>query len=195
MLDEVILKGARVLLRNVTVSDVNENYYRWMNDPVVNRYMETRFRPQSYEDIRSFVEKTAAAPDAVFLAILFRAQDRHIGNIKLGPISRVHKRGEISFFIGDQSLWHKGLATEAVSLLTDFGLNTLGLVKITAGCYSNNLGSVRVFEKCGYIREAVLQKHYLLDNTFVDRVCFAKFAGASEMKGEASGTPGAAPKR
>ncbi len=176
MIDQVILEGSRVLLRNVTLSDVNENYYRWMNEPDVNRYMETRFRSQSYEDIRSFVEKTTADPDAVFLAIVFKAENRHVGNIKLGPISRVHQRGEISFFIGEQNFWHKGLATEAVSLLTDFGLKDLRLTKVTAGCYSNNFGSMRVFEKCGYLREAVLRRHYISESNLVDRICFCKFA-------------------
>lgn len=53
----LVLESNHVLLRRVQAADVNENYHRWMNDPEVNRYMETRFRPQSLDDIRSYVKK------------------------------------------------------------------------------------------------------------------------------------------
>jgi len=175
MIEEPSLDGTHVLLRPVSARDVTANYIRWLNDRLVNRFMETRFREHTEENIRDFVEKMRRDPDVYFMAIINKQEGFHIGNIKLGPVSRDHRRGEISFFIGEQALWGKGLATEAVSLLTDYGLSQLGLLKVTAGTYSNNIGSARVFEKCGYIREAVLRRHYVCEGELVDRFCFARF--------------------
>lgn len=173
--DDLILEGRRVFLRKVRIEDVNEHYFRWMNDPEVNRYMETRFRPQSMDDIRSYVQEMYTNPNAIFMAIVYKGENRHIGNIKLGPISRIHRRGEISFFIGEKRLWGSGLATDAVGLLTDYGLRKQGLVKISAGAYANNTSSIRVFEKLGYVKEGILRSHYFCEGEMVDRVCFAKF--------------------
>lgn len=175
MPDNLVLEGPNVLLREVETSDVNENYHRWMNDPEVNKYMETRFRSQSVEDIRDYVRKMNGAPDIIFLAIIYKKGNSHIGNIKLGPISKIHRRGEISFFIGEKRLWGKGLASEAVDLLTNYALEEIGLVKVTAGCYSSNSGSNRVFEKLGYVVEGVQLKHYFCEGKLEDRICRAKF--------------------
>lgn len=170
-----VLQGDRVLLRDVKLTDVNETYHRWMNDLEVNRYMETRFKSQSLYNIRDFVQRMNREPNTIFKAIIVKEENKHIGNVKLGPLSRVHLRGEISFFIGEQVQCGKGLATEAVSLLTAYGLLQLGLLKVTAGVYSNNISSMRVFEKCGYIREAVMRRHYVCEGELVDRICFARF--------------------
>ncbi|MFC1821085.1 GNAT family N-acetyltransferase [Thermodesulfobacteriota bacterium] len=51
------LDGERIYFREVRISDVNENYYSWMNDPEVNQYLETRYIPQSRENIKRYVEK------------------------------------------------------------------------------------------------------------------------------------------
>ena len=39
------LERERVYLREVRLSDVKERYYQWMNDPEINRSLETRFIP------------------------------------------------------------------------------------------------------------------------------------------------------
>jgi|WetSurMetagenome_2_1015567.scaffolds.fasta_scaffold106208_2 [ribosomal protein S5]-alanine N-acetyltransferase len=175
MIEELFLEGAHLLLRPVSANDVTASYIRWMSDPLVNRYMETRFREHTEDNIRDFVETMRRDRDICFMAIIHKQDGSHIGNIKLGPVSRIHGRGEISFFIGEKLLWGKGLASEAVSLLTEFGLSQRGLQKVTAGAYSNNIGSIRVFEKCGFIREAVMRSHYICEGERVDRICFARF--------------------
>ena len=41
------LSGQRLYLRAVRLSDVDEAYHRWMNDPEVTRFLESRFRPHT----------------------------------------------------------------------------------------------------------------------------------------------------
>lgn len=181
---EILLRGEKVFLRPVTLEDVSQAYCAWLNDPEVNRYLETRFAVQTLASVRSYVANATAAPDIIFLAIIEKATDRHIGNIKLGPVLQHHQRGEISFFIGEKGCWGKGYATEAVGLLTDYALCRLSLLKVTAGCYSTNLGSKRVFEKLGYEREAVFKKQYFSENTWVNSYSFAKFSGSLPCAGK-----------
>ena len=65
-----LVSGKRIYLREVRLADVTDAYCRWMNDPEINRFMETRFFNQSREAIESYVMETAADPDSVFLAIV-----------------------------------------------------------------------------------------------------------------------------
>lgn len=112
--------------------------------------------------------------DKYFLAITLNEDNRHIGNIKLA-LKPMHNTGEISLFIGDKSQWGKGIGTEAIALVRDFGLNNLGLAKLTAGCYAGNVGSARAFEKCGFQREAVLKSEYVSGERRLDGYRFAYF--------------------
>lgn len=169
----VLIEGSDIVLRTVTLSDVSETYLSWMNDAEVNQYMETRHRSQTLRDIESYVRSMIEKPNILFLAIVLRDGGEHIGNIKLEVVSQIHRRGEISLFVGDKRQWGKGIGSQAISLVKDFGLSKLGLHKLTAGCYSNNVASARAFEKAGFICEAVLKEHYLCGNEWVDRCCYA----------------------
>jgi hypothetical protein len=37
------------------MTDVNQKYYRWMNDPEVTQYLESRFYPNSMEALQDYV--------------------------------------------------------------------------------------------------------------------------------------------
>lgn len=49
--------------------------------------------------------------------------------------------------------WEKGFATEGVLCIFDWGFNVLQLHRISAGCAIANIGSFKVLEKAGMIRE------------------------------------------
>jgi len=178
---EVVLTGTDLLLRPVRLSDVNEDYVRWMNDPEVNRYLETRFRSQQRRDIEEYVRTMGEKPGVYFFAMVLKDGRLHMGNIKLEITSSIHRRGEISLFIGEKEQWGRGLASQAISMVSDFALSKLKLHKLTAGCYSNNPGSARAFEKAGFTREAVLKEEYQCEGKWVDRYCYA-LIDSSEMK-------------
>jgi ribosomal-protein-alanine N-acetyltransferase len=164
------LAGERLYLREVRPCDAGETYYRWMNDPEVTRFLESRFFPQSVEGLRQYVNERLGDRNNVFLAIVLRDGHRHIGNIKLGPIDWIHRRGDIGLLIGEKDCWGRGYATEAIRLLTDYAFATLNLRKLTAGAYAANEGSARAFEKVGFTREGLLKAHSFCQGTYVDLI-------------------------
>ena len=153
------LEGQRIYLREVRPEDVGQAYYRWMNDPEVTHFLESRYYPNSMEKIEEFVRARLGDRDQVFLAIVLKEGDRHIGNIKLGPINWIHRLGDVGIMIGEKQCWGKGYAAEAIGLMVDYAFETLGLHKLTAGCNVNNAGSCRAFEKAGFIVEGTLKEH------------------------------------
>ncbi len=164
------IEGERIYLREVRVSDVNDDYYRWLNDPEVNRYLETRYIPQSHENIRRYVEALDGKRDEIFTAICLKEDDRHIGNIKCGPINWVHGFGDISLLIGEKDCWGKGIATEAIRLLTNYAFNVLSLRKVKAGCYAINVGSQKAFKKAGFKVEGVLKDQWIVAGKPMDEI-------------------------
>ncbi len=93
-------------------SDINIKYVEWLNDPCVNQYLETRFSPQSLESVYLYWKTYQLDKNSPWFAICTLSNEDHIGNIKLGPIDWVHRRAEISLFIGERGCWGKGYAAE-----------------------------------------------------------------------------------
>jgi len=168
--EKIFIDGERIYLRRVMVSDVDTNYHRWMNDPEVTSYLESRFLSNGLESLRSYVEAMAKDRDNLFLGIILKEQDRHIGNIKLGPINWIHRYGDIGIIVGEKDCWGKGYAAEAIGLLSRYAFDVMNLNKLTAGCYGKNIGSVKTFQKAGFSVEGVREQQYICDGTYIDAV-------------------------
>lgn len=154
----------QVNLRPLTVNDVSERYIRWLNDPSVNQFLETRHQEQTYESCHSFVNYCNTCPNEHLFGIFSGIDDLHIGNAKIGFINQRYLKGELSLFIGDQKFLGKGIGCEVVHALTAFGFRQLGLMKIEAGCYEENIASLRTFLRIGYAIEGFSRSSVVSNN-------------------------------
>ena len=144
------LDGRTICLRCIEETDCTDEYLRWLEDPEVNQYLETRWSEQSMDSIKSFVRQIRESEDSILFAIIEKETKKHIGNIKIGPINKNHQFAMISYFIGNREYWGKGIASEAIGLVTRFGFENLGLHKLLAGYYASNIGSGKALENNGY---------------------------------------------
>lgn len=165
-----------VELFGLAPDDVTDEYVAWLNDPAVNRYLESRFVRHTIESTRQFVQSIADGDDSLLFGIRYVPDGRHVGNIKLGPVDRHHRRAEIGLLVGDRTVWGRGIATRAIGLATRYAFDALGLRKVTAGCYASNVGSRRAFEKAGFVVEAIRKRHFLLDGAPEDAVLLARWS-------------------
>lgn len=166
--------GPVVTLFLLDEADVGEDYVSWLNDPRVNRYLESRFATHTIESTRAFVR--GCLDDAG--SVLFGIRDpslggRHVGNIKIGPIDRRHGLGEVGLMIGEPQAWGRGLGTAAIAAAREVAWQQLGLRKLTAGCYASNVGSERAFLRAGFEVEGRRREHFLLDGRPEDLVLMA----------------------
>ena len=69
-----------------------------------------------------------------------------------------------------------GIATKAVRLVADYGLNQLELVRIYTGVFDFNKASQRVLEKAGFKLESVSEKSVCKNEKICDeyRYCLIK---------------------
>jgi len=90
-------------------------------------------------------------------AIENRLDKKIIGlfGLKLG--NEKYRRGEVWYKI-HSDFWNKGYATESLKAVINFGLENLKLHRIEAGCAVENIGSIKVLEKAGMVREGRLRQ-------------------------------------
>lgn len=73
----------------------------------------------------------------------------------------------------DERFAGRGIATEAVQLVLEFGFQTLNIHRIEAYVAPQNLASVRVLEKSGFIREGLLRQLLFINGVWVDHYMYA----------------------
>ncbi|MEH6499798.1 MAG: GNAT family protein [Pseudoalteromonas distincta] len=157
------LETERMILRPLTEADASQQYADWLNDPEVNQFLETRHFAQTVESCRAFIQQCNADPGSYLLGVFLKETGQHIGNVKVGFINSYYQRGQVSLFIGEKTFWGHGLSSELVRKVTRFAFEDLGLNRLEAGCYENNLASLRVFLKCGYTVEGFMREQVTLN--------------------------------
>lgn len=164
--------GEKVFLKILSEDDVDENYVEWLNDNEVTRFLESRWRAHSLEDLREYIKTINGSLNDILLGIHLKNQE-HIGNIKIGQIHPVHRFGDLGFLIG-RKYWNKGYGTEAIKLATEYAFKELNLNKLFAGIYCKNGGSYKAFMKAGYVEVGRLKRHVFFEGNYVDSIIVEK---------------------
>lgn len=170
MIQEHPIICERVILRTLDERDASERYTAWLNDPAVNRYLETRHA--SVEDLRRYIREKRESSEALFLGIFTKDTDEHIGNVKLEPI-----RGgaaTMGILIGDASWWGKGIATEVTNAVCAYVFGPMGLHEVNLGVIAENSAAIRVYEKCGFTVERIDRQAINHDGKLFDQVWMVK---------------------
>ena len=85
------------------------------------------------------------------------AENEFVGCCSLIPQSDVYRiNAEIGYWIGEQ-YWGNGYATEAVKQLVAIAFNQLGIHRVYAKIFEYNVASMRVLEKIGFEKEAIIK--------------------------------------
>jgi RimJ/RimL family protein N-acetyltransferase len=104
--------------------------------------------------------------------------DAAVGGIGYEIQPDVHRvSAEIGFWLGE-SLWGRGIMTEALRAVTEHAMRTHNLARLYASVFEWNPASMRVLEKAGYVREAVLRRSALKDGRVIDQVLYACTRGS-----------------
>lgn len=170
----------RLLIREMTESDVSLSYLHWLQDPEVNRFTEVRWQEITFKSLVDVIRQAKQAEDSAFLGTFDVDTGQHIGTLHITQISQVHQTAVIGFLIGEKLFWGKGLATEAIKAVTDLLLGQYKLRKVTAACYEGNRGSARALLKSGFTHEATHRHQLISGNVPVHELRFARFAADHE---------------
>lgn len=165
------LRSERIVLRKLRADDATPAYASWLDDPDVNRFLEVRHYAHTVESCRQFIAQMNDGDTQHLFGIFLAASERHIGNIKIGFVDPRYATAQASLFIGDKSMWGQGFGPEAIRLATTYGFVDLGLARIEAGVYEENLSSLKAFLKVGYTVEGFFRKKFVLEGRRVGSFC------------------------
>jgi len=86
----------------------------------------------------------------------------------------VHERsGQFGYWLGEP-YWGRGIMTAAVRATSEYVMSRFGLLRLEAPVFEWNPASMRVLEKCGFVREGVLRRSVFKDGRIIDSVLYAR---------------------
>jgi [ribosomal protein S5]-alanine N-acetyltransferase len=145
------MNGNRVLLRRLSESD-KEAIFFLRTDEVVNEFLY-RKKPANLEEAIQFInsiEVRINEGQSIFWAISLKNEPELIGTICLWNFSADNKVAELGYEMNP--LFHKrGLMTEAINCVIDYGFKSLKLNAIEAFTNKNNLRSIRLLQRIGFV--------------------------------------------
>lgn len=166
------MEESKVTIRKFKSDDADRMVMLANNENVsINLRDEFPF-PYTLRNAKKFL-KLVNSTDIIF-AFAVESDGLYVGNIGLVRETDVYRESaEIGYFIGEP-YWGRGIATQAVNLMTDFGFETLDLVRIHCGVFEFNKASQRVLEKCGFAKEGLSKQAVIKKGQIWDEVRYAK---------------------
>ncbi len=145
---------------------------RWLFDPDVLHWLQLSEDPaelRTEEAVRERYERMQADPFTETWRI-DTAEGRPVGQIELVEIHPLQGRAEVHLLLGEKDLWGRGYGARAVRRLVDHAFGELGLRRVFAMADGDNVRVIRLFERCGFVREGLLRRHRLRHGQPVDMV-------------------------
>lgn len=144
------LETARLLLRPWMESDA-EALYKYASDPEVGP--RAGWPPHKSVEESLCIIRTVFSSDHIW-AITLRESGEPIGcigyylhgesNINIGEHD-----AEVGYWVA-RPYWNRGICTEALRRIIDYGFNTKGFRTLWSDYFPDNPASGRVMEKCGF---------------------------------------------
>jgi len=157
-------------LKVLEVEDYSKEYLEWFDDEDVIRFSNNQYKKFSRKSQLEYIRNLNNDENNFLYGVFFK--DKHIGNIVLGPINRIHKRAEISYVIGEKDFRGIGVGTYVISLVVTLSKNKFRLNKLCASCASENLGSKKVLLNNNFKIEGTRKKHLIYNGKWDDSLEF-----------------------
>jgi RimJ/RimL family protein N-acetyltransferase len=163
-----------VVLRPWREEDI-EAVFEAFQDPLLPRFIRTAPSPYRRSDAEEWFAGLDTA-ESLDLAITGVESDVVLGGVSLLRFDWENKRAEIGLWVAAEARG-RGIATRAVTLLSRWGLESLGLARIEFLAEEENVASQRVAERAGFTREGVLRAYFDNKGERPDYVMFSLVAG------------------
>jgi [ribosomal protein S5]-alanine N-acetyltransferase len=154
--------------------------------PEVHKYAHTNFGDAELREFFALTTETAYEREMqmaqgglttfnksfLWFHLLDKTSGAHIGWCGYHTWYTGHARAEIGYALYDDNYKGKGLMTEALRTVIDYGFNEMKLNRIEALIADYNIPSLKLVENFGFQKEGVLRGHYFVDGKAEDSVVF-----------------------
>lgn len=168
------LKGEHIRLRALEPHDLDFLYELENNEAIweisgtitpYSRHVLKQYLDNAHRDIYDVKQLRLCICDK---------NDKSIGLIDLFDFDPKNHRAGIGIVVSEDKNRNRGVATEAILLLTEYAFSTLALRQLFANVVVGNDASIHLFKKLGFQEVGIKRDWILSDGVYRDEYLFQK---------------------
>ena len=171
--DFPVIKTNNLLLRQFVDSDL-ENVFKGLSHPDVIKYYGVSYT--SLEETKKqmiFFADLEKNETGIWWAICSLDNKIFYGAGGLNGVIKEHKKAEVGFWLLPE-YWHKGIMTEAMPLICNYGFNKLGLHRIEGIVETENENCKKAIAKLNFKYEGTMIECEIKNGKFISLDMYAK---------------------
>ena len=155
------------LLRKWQLSDIKSLAENANNINIWNNVRDYFPHPYTEKDAQDFIQMVLNKPEPL-TDFAIEIEGEAVGGIGIVPQTDVHAiTTEIGYWLGEK-YWNQGIMSSAVKQMVKYTFENFPVTKIFAPVFEFNIASMRVLEKAGFVREAILKKSAIKNGKTID---------------------------
>ncbi len=158
----------RLLLRPISPQDL-AFVFQHFSDPAVGRFLLDDDLVTTHAESQAIIDFFNKPGEVTCNRWIIERKEDHrpIGTCGYHKWSRRDHRAEIGYDLGPYA-WRQGYMSEALKQVASFGFVDLQLNRIEALVYPENVASLKLLERQGFVREGLLRDVLCRDNVYYD---------------------------
>ena len=145
---EIFIQSKRLRFIRFTKDMVNSKYKNWMNDKDITKFI-LKSNINSIKSLREFVDSLQNSKN-FFFQVIDKKSCKHIGNVRIGPLSFNKKSSGYGVMIGDKKFHGQGYGKEITLFAVKFLFDFLNFQKIEFDCFLSNIPAIKLYESLAF---------------------------------------------
>jgi ribosomal-protein-alanine N-acetyltransferase len=169
------LETERLVLRKIDKDKDLADFFVLRSDAEVMKYIPRPVATEHQEviDLINAGNEGYERGEMLSLAIAFKETDTFIGVVGFYRINWNNHRTEIGYILNPLHSG-KGYVHEACSALIKFAFEDIGFHSLEAVIHPDNIKSINLIEKLGFVKEAHFKENEVFNNEFIDTLVYSK---------------------
>jgi RimJ/RimL family protein N-acetyltransferase len=155
----------RLIGKNVVLREFRKDDLPFINSfttdyEICRNLSDTFLRNHSLESTEKYLNSILENSSNDTLSYVIAEKDtlNYIGQIDIMDIDWIARIGILGIVIAGKDFHNKGIGTEAINLILKYAFERANLNKIELDVNEFNLGGIRCYEKCGFIKEGIIRE-------------------------------------
>ncbi|SDZ57973.1 ribosomal-protein-alanine N-acetyltransferase [Evansella caseinilytica] len=168
-----VFETEHLIFRSLTMADTPAIYSLY-SDPLVIRLDQSE-RMQTLKEAAALIQAAEQAkydPRVLHWGVEWKAANKIVGTGGFKHWDRIARHAEIGGCVSREFMG-RGLATEGLAALLEYGFTTMSLNKIYGLTNEKNIRALRIMKKFGFRQEGRLREHQLLDGCYSDVLLYS----------------------
>lgn len=171
-MEQIELHTERLLLKSITPSIIKELFNSKSKEEIISYFGFDEAGYYHYKDINEKGVETHRLSIFVFL-LIHKETNAPIGECGFHTWNALHKRAELFYNMFNENFKQKGLMSEAVEKILEYGFNKLNLHRVQALIDENNTPSLKILTHYKFVKEGIMREDYCVNGKNEDSHCYS----------------------